>query len=795
MTLESGSRLGPYEVVGLLGSGGMGEVYRARDPRLEREVAIKVLPEEVADPKQLRRFEQEARAAGALNHPNVLAVYDVGTHDGTLYVVSELLEGHTLKVRLEGGALPVRKAVDHALQIAHGLAAAHDKGIVHRDLKPDNVFVTNDGRIKILDFGLAKLTRPTPLVREGDQGTGPRATESGVVLGTVGFMSPEQVRGEAVDHRSDIFSFGALLYEMLTGMRAFRRDSAVETMNAILKEDPPEISGAARGVPPALAGLVRRCLEKRAPERFHSAHDLALALEAISSGSSGPSEEHAVARKVRVSKRHMLWMVLAAMVLAAGGLYWGFVRTPAPPVAGVIDSLAVLPFENVGGDPNNEYLSDGVAETLINKLSRLPDLKVMARSTTFRFRDKDADPRKVGRDLGVGAVLTGRVSLRGDTLVVGAELVDVARGTQIWGEQYDTSMAQISGVQDDIAANIARGLRSKLAPEDKTILARRHTESPEAYRLYLLSRREANRATADGSRKALEYARQATERDPSYALAYAALADSYAWLGEAYELPYGLAFSRAKAAALKALELDETLAEAHSALARAVLYADWDWARMERGHRRAIELSPSSPDAHQGYGHYHMNFGSTREAIAQEKQAVELDPLSPWRHVGLFFAYYFARQYDLALGPLREAMVLDPGFPPHFFLAWIHREQGMYDKAIDEFKKDAEKGGNRLHTHTLGHLGNTYARAGRVREARECIRELKKRMAAESVGEFEVGLVHAGLGEKDLAFQYLERAYEKRDKGLISLKVDPPLDPLRADPRFQDLLRRMNFPS
>ena len=298
MALESGSRLGPYEIVGLLASGAMGEVYRARDPRLERDVAIKVLLEQVADPKQLRRFEQEARAAGALNHPNVLAVHDVGTHDGTPYVVSELLEGHTLKVRLEGGALPVRKALEYALEIARGLAAAHDKGIVHRDLKPDNVFVTNDGRIKILDFGLAKLTRPTPLVREGDQG---RATESGVVLGTVGFMSPEQVRGEAVDHRSDIFSFGALLYEMLTGVRAFRRDNAVETMNAILKEDPPEVSRTGRGISPGVARLVSRCLEKRAGDRFHSAHDLALALEAASSGLSGPWPERGSAAAFAVS--------------------------------------------------------------------------------------------------------------------------------------------------------------------------------------------------------------------------------------------------------------------------------------------------------------------------------------------------------------------------------------------------------------------------------------------------------------------------------------------------------------
>src|SRR5262245_59058601 len=369
MALEAGSRLGPYEIVGRLGSGGMGEVYRARDPRLDREVAIKVLPDGVADRKHLQRFGQEARAAGALNHPSVLAVYDVGTHEGAPYVVSELLEGHTLKARLEGGALPERKALDLALQIARGLAAAHDKGIVHRDLKPDNVFVTEDGRVKILDFGLAKLTRRESPTGDGHAHSAEDGTESGTVVGTAGYMSPEQVRGEAVDHRSDIFSFGAVLFEMLSGVRAFRRDSAVETMNAILKEDPPEISDA-RGISPTLAGLVRRCLEKRAADRFHSSHDLALALEAVSSGLSGPSvapEAPTVARRVRPARRHKRWLALVALLVIAGGLYWMLGRRPAAPATGAIDSVAVLPFENVGGDPDTEYLSDGIAETVINR--------------------------------------------------------------------------------------------------------------------------------------------------------------------------------------------------------------------------------------------------------------------------------------------------------------------------------------------------------------------------------------------------------------------------------------------
>jgi TolB-like protein/tetratricopeptide (TPR) repeat protein len=777
----------------------MGEVYRARDPRLDRDVAIKVLPREVADGQHVRRFEQEARAAGALNHPSVLAVYDVGTHQGAPYVVSELLEGHTLGARLDGGALPVRKALELALQIARGLAAAHDKGVVHRDLKPQNVFITEDGRVKILDFGLAKLTRPEPLAAEGQEDKAAEGTASGTVMGTIGYMSPEQVRGEAVDHRSDIFSLGAVLYEMLAGARAFRRQSAVETMNAILKEDPPEISKTAGGIPPGVADIVGRCLEKRPPDRFHSAHDLALALEAVSSGVAGASPEKqgspVAARGADQWWHHPRWVALAAIVLVTGGLYRFLERAPAPPAAGGIRSVAVLPFENVGGDPNSQYLSDGIAESLITRLSRLPNLRVIARSTSFRFRGGDVDPRQAGRDLGVGAVLTGRVALQGDTLVIGAELVDVAEGTQLWGERYGTRMGDILTVEGDIAGQISQGLRMKLAPADETRLSRRDTASHEAYRLYLLSRHERSKSTLASAKRALEYARQATERDPTYASAHAALASSYNCLGAAGQLPYREAFSRAKAAATRALDIDEALPEAHAARAEAVVWLDWDWAGAERGFRRAMELDANSADAHQGYGFYQINFGSSREGIGQEKRAVELDPLSPQRHIALFFAYYFARQYDLALASVREAIELDPGFAPHFFLAWIHREQGRYDQAIDEFEKAAKQGHNRLHT--LAHLGNTYARAGRVREARECIRRLKQGIEdpSGSSGVFEVGLVYAGLGENDQALAWLERAYDERDKGMVSLKVDPALDPLRSDPRFHDLVRRMKFPS
>jgi TolB-like protein/Flp pilus assembly protein TadD len=796
MALESGSRLGPYEVVGRLGSGGMGEVYRARDTRLAREVAIKVLPEEIADPSHLRRLEQEARAASALSHPNVVAVYDVGTHQGAPYVVSELLEGQTLRDRLAGGALPVSKALEHALDIARGLAAAHDKGIVHRDLKPANVFITRDGRVKILDFGLAKLTGPEP--PRADLEPDSTGTASGVVLGTVGYMSPEQVRGEEVDPRSDIFSFGAVLFEMLSGTRAFGRQSAAETMTAILREDPAELSGTGGSISPGVARIVRRCLEKRAQDRFHSTHDLALALEAAISGLSSPSPGAdggaeaalAVGSAHRNTRRFLL--ALVATVMVAGGLSWGLLRPPAPPVGDVIDSIAVLPFENVGGDPDSEYLSDGVAETLLNRLSGLPGLKVIARSTSFRFRG-GVDPRQVGRDLKVGAVVTGRVSLRGDTLVIGAELIDVAQGTQLWGKRYNTRMGDVFAAEEEIAGDISRGLRLKLLPRGETLLAKRHTENAEAYRFYLLSRHEFYKSTPEGTRKALEYARRATEEDPSYAPAYAALAMLFVRRHGDGSIPLEEANSRAKAAATQAVEIDETLAEGHTALAQVELRLDWDWAGAEREFKRAIELDPNSPDAHAGYGSYLLAVGRRSEqGIEHAKRAVALDPLSPQWRSNLAYTYYFDRQYDLALATVKVALASDPGLDFSNVLGWIHRERGAYEEAIAELRKSGDRAPNAFFF--LGQLGNAYARAGRVREARRCLKELKDRIGEGNVGAYEASLLHAGLGEKDQACEWLQKAYDAHDLRLVYLRVDPPLDPLRSDPRFQALLRRMNFP-
>jgi serine/threonine-protein kinase len=749
-------------------------------------VAIKVLPGAfTADADRLRRFEQEARSASALNHPNILTVHDVGREGDVPYVVSEVLEGQTLRQRLGGGAMPPRKALEYGAQIAGGLAAAHEKGIVHRDLKPENLFVTEDGRVKILDFGLAKLSGPQAAAGSTDAPT-QAGTEPGVVMGTVGYMSPEQLRGQPADHRSDIFAFGAILYEMLSGRRAFRGDSAIETLNAILKEEPPEISASRPDLSPLLDRVVRRCLEKSPAERFQSASDLAFALkDAFVSGSMKVSPSAAV-RRWRLP---LLVAASAAALLLAVALY----RKGKGP----IDSLAVLPFVNASADPEAEYLSDGITESLINSLSQLPNVRVISRASMFRYKGKDQDPGAIARELGVRAVVTGRVAQRGDRLSVGAELVDTRGNRQLWGERYDRKFADVLAVQEEIAKQISENLRLRLTGEEQARLGRRATANPAAYQAYLKGFYHARKVTFADLEKGMAYFRQALALDPNYAPAYAGLAYcDIVWLADWY-VPAREAFARGKEAARKAVELDASLAEAHTFLAIARLLHDYDWVGAEQEFRQAIEINPGDAAAHHFYGLFLGAQGRFEAGIQEIRRALELDPLSLETNMMLALQLYYWRRYDEAIEQLRRTLELDSNyFFAEMLLGQVHEQKGRFREAAAAFERARRITGEAGKTppEILAGLVRSYSLGGKRAEAIKAFEELKRLMDVRNVSRHDLAVASLALGEKEQALDWLEKGYEDRNWWMPWLKVEPRFDPLRSEPRFQELVRRVGLP-
>jgi serine/threonine protein kinase/tetratricopeptide (TPR) repeat protein len=735
----------------------MGEVYRARDTKLERDVAIKVLPKSVAaDPDALARFEREAKAVAALSHPNILSIFDFGTYDGISCAVMELLEGETLRSRLDAGPIPQREALDLALQGARGLSAAHQKGIVHRDLKPENLFVTRDGHLKILDFGLARRSGEVERADVTSAATATRHTQPGTVMGTVGYMSPEQVRGEVADARSDLFSLGAVLFEMLAGRRAFRRDTAAETLTAILREDLPEISGSGSRIPPALAAVVRGCLEKDPGRRLPSAEALVLRLREVIE-SSRPSGATRARRK------------------------------------NAIDSVAVLPFVNAGGDAEQDYLSDGITERLIDTLSQLPKLRVMARSTVFRFKSRDTDPLAAGRALDVRAVLTGRLARTGETVRVQAELVDVSTGFRLWGAQVDRTTRDLLEVEDVLAREICEHLRFKLNAPEKKRVARHHTKDAEAYQAYLKGRYFWNKWTPDGMRAAIVFYEKAIERDPSYAGAWCGIADAWGVLGNIKAVPPAEAFPRAKTAALRALELDPGLAEAHASLGFLRRFFDWEWSSAEREFREAVRLNPGYATGRRWYGQFLSGMGRHEEAISEVRHALDLDPLSVIIHTALGDVLFYARRYDDAIAVYRKALELDPDFQAgHSDLARALEHSGRVGDAIRSYERAVALAGGSMADPTVG-LANASAAAGRRDEALAVLEELKRRRDRQYVSAWGLASIYARLGESGAALEWLECAYNEHDSTLVWLKVHPRFDALRSEPRFMALIRKMGL--
>jgi serine/threonine protein kinase/Tfp pilus assembly protein PilF len=735
----------------------MGEVYRARDTRLAREVAVKVLPERLARDSELaRRFERETRAIAALSHPNILTIYDVGTHGDISYAVTELLNGETLAARLVPGPLPWLAVVEIGIAVAEGLSATHARGIIHRDLKPENIFLTSDGRTKILDFGLARQKLAASRPEETSAPTQAALTDPGWVMGTAAYMSPEQARGEPADVPSDIFSLGCVLYEAASGHRAFRGKTPAETMASVLRDPAPTLSVEKPDVPQEISVLIAHCLEKAPDDRFQSARDLAFALRAAREAAAAPKTASGRQRRA-------------------------------------IDSLAILPFANASGDPEAEYLSDGITETIISQLSRLQHLRVMARSSVFRYKGSGVDPIAAGRELKVGAVVTGSVFHRGDDLVIKTELVDLADGSQLWGERHARKIADVLSVENEIAERISESLRLKLTGKEKEQLVQRSTENQEAYRLYLRARYFWNKRTEEGLRRGIEYFRRAIDVDPDYAVAYVGIAHSYAVLGFHAIAPPGEVFPRAKAAALRALEIDSSLAEARAPLAYTLHYYDWNWAESEREYRKSLEAAPNDATAHNYYASLLTSLGRFDEASAEWRRAQELDPLSLIIRAATGWSFYLARRYDEAIFEAEKTLEMDPTFAvARRVLGLSLQKTSRPDEAIEELRKAVDFSGGS--TQYLADLGRALATGGREVEARRMLGELEEISKSRYVSPYFVGAVHLGLGDKNRALDCLEEAYRERSLGMTFLKVDPNLDDLRAEPRFAELVRRVGLP-
>lgn len=818
--LNVGQIVAHYRIISRLGVGGMGEVYLAEDTKLSRKVALKILPSSMtSDPDRLRRFQQEGRAASALNHPNILTIHEVGQVDSIPYLATEFIAGETLRQRL-AAPIDIREAIDIAMQVASALTAAHHAGIVHRDIKPENLMLRADGYVKVLDFGLAKPVQK-PVTLDLEEAT--RAlvrTGRGVVMGTVNYMSPEQARATATDERTDIWSLGVVLYEMLTGRAPFAGDTRSDVIAAVLRAEPQRLSDVTADVPVEIERIVGKALTKDREERYQTAKDLLadlrrvkrqlethdtasdrsmspesaaetkVSLAAVSTASVTPVHASSAEYIITGIKQHKLAIVLVLAAIGAGIIGLAFYLPPRATEA-AIESIAVLPFENQSNNQDADYISDGIAESINNALTRVPNLKVIPYSVTLHYKGKGLNVNKIGTELNVNALLTGRVVQRGDNVTIFVELDDMRNGKQIWGEQYNRKLSDLLAMQTEIAAETSRRLRSQLTGAEKQQLTKGSTQNPEAYQAYLKGNFYVSRYTKDGMKKAIEQYKQAIVLDSNYALAYTGLSYAY-WNSAGWYLPSSEAATKAREPANRALAIDDSLSDAHLGLAAIAHWYDWDWATANKEFKRAIELNTQNQRNHGFYSWFLAGHGRSDLAIQEGKQSVQLDPVSPEPYAFLGMTYFLLRQYDQAVDQLRNGIEIDPSFwMLHDFLGRAYEAQGKWPEAIAEFKRalelEHENGEN------LANLAHAYAMSGKKEEAQNILDQLKQ-TSRTYVEPYFIASVYAALGDNDQSFDWLKRAFNERSFGpAFYVNSDAQFDKLRSDPRYDELYKRLGL--
>jgi serine/threonine-protein kinase len=801
-------KISRYRVARLIGAGGMGEVYLAEDESLNRKVALKLLPVRFTrDEERVRRFQREARAASALNHPNIITIYEIGQDGASHYIATEYIEGETLRERMATRRLNIGEVIDIASGVASALAAAHDAGIIHRDIKPENVMLRPDGLVKVLDFGLAKLAEPESALKDSSTGS---------VMGTLLYISPEQARAQQPDARSDLYALGAVMYEMVTGQPPVHDDNFIDIAFAIVNEVPKPPSYYVSGIPKELDQIILKLLEKDRGNRYASARQLLAdlntlrrelefenklgSLEMHRHASAPGFEQQPTAQMtfpisprrfaVRRAFRNSRIVVVMAIVLVALLAAAAYTLIKGSIFADRIDSVAVLPFVNASGNPSSEYLSDGLTDSIMDSLSQLPELQVVAHSTVFRYKGKNTDPLAVGRELHVRGVVTGRLVQRGNTIVVRATLTDVKRGTQVWGQQYDRNLSDVVELQKDLSEEISSQLQPRLTGEERKLLSKRRPESNEAFQLYLKGRYFSTKFNdEEATRKGIGYFNQSIERDPTYALAYAGLASAYFSLSNLY-MPPREAMPRVREAAERALALDDSLAQAHTCMALALVWYDWDFARGEKEFRRAIALNGNDADAHQAYGDFLAAMGRFDEALVEKRRAEQLDPLSVTASWDVGRTLFYAQRYEDAIEQAKHTLDLDPTFPYVYYLeAQIEFRKNNLPQALALMQKSMQLGG---HTQLLiTQWGMMNARAGNRDEALRAMAELRARPTY-TLPLF-LARIYTALGNHDEAMKNLEQMYNDRSESAVWLNVDISLEPLRKDPRFIALIRKVGL--